>query len=171
MRGSVYQGTTLVVPFGREKSASPRRGRKKMTKLWIAVLVVLASLPAFAGQPESLDALKARAAAAPQKEQVELFTRIAEYQLQVADAAYSDGNVQQAEAALHDIADYGVKAAHASAQTGKRMKPTEIALRKISNRLEVIRKALNVDDRPAVASALEQLEQARTELLNRMFRK
>ncbi len=142
-----------------------------MTNKLLLFLFVLLSLPVLAGQPESLDALKARAAAAPPKEQVELFTRIAEYQLQAADKAYSDGNVQQAAAALHDVADYGVKAARASAQTGKKMKHTEIALRKISSRLEVIRKTLNVDDRPAVVSVLEQLEEARTELLNRMFRK
>jgi hypothetical protein len=102
---------------------------------------------------------------------VELLTEVAERQLQTADKAYSDGDVRQAQAALNDVTEYGVKAAQVSAQTGKKMKHTEIALRKISNRLEVIRKTLNVDDRPPVASAVEKLEQARTELLNRMFRK
>ncbi len=140
-------------------------------KTLLSFLLILLTLPAFADKPESIDSLKARAAAAPANDQVKLFTKIAERQLQELDKAYTDGNVQQAEAALRDISDYGVRAAHASSETGKHMKHTEIALRKISNRLDDIRKTLNVDDRPAVASAVERLEQARSELLNRMFRK
>jgi hypothetical protein len=139
-------------------------------KLFLAIFVLL-SIAAFADKAETIDALKARAATARDKEQVELLTKVAERQLQSADKAYNDGDVQQAQAALNDVSDYGVKAAQASAESGKKMKHTEIALRKISTRLESIRKTLSVDDRPAVASAIEKLEQARTELLNRMFRK
>lgn len=142
-----------------------------MTRKLLLFICVLLAIPAFADKPESIESLKARAATARDKQQVELFTKIAERQLQEADKAYDDGNVQQAEAALNDVRDYGVKAAQVSAQTGKKMKHTEIALRKISTRLEVIRKTLSVDDRPPVVAALEKLEQARTELLNRMFRK
>jgi hypothetical protein len=142
-----------------------------MTSKILLLICVLLSITAFAEEPESIADLKARAAAAHNKEQVELFTKIAERQLQAVDKAYNDGNVQQAEEALNDVRDYGVKAAQASGETGKKMKHTEIALRKISTRLEVIRKTLSVDDRPAVAAALEKLEQARTELLTRMFKK
>ena len=51
------------------------------------------------------------------------------------------------------------------------MKQTEIAMRKMSRRLEAIRKTLEVDDRPPVGEAIQKLESARSELLNRMFRK
>lgn len=135
------------------------------------MVLLLLSLSAFADKPESIDALKTRAAAARDKEQVDLLTKVAERQLQTADKAYNDGDVQQAQAAVNDVSEYGVKAAQVSAETGKKMKHTEIALRKISTRLEVIRKTLTLDDRPPVASAIEKLEQARSELLNRMFRK
>jgi hypothetical protein len=37
--------------------------------------------------------------------------------------------------------------------------------------MESIRKTLEVDDRPAVAEAIQKIENARSELLNRMFRK
>lgn len=141
-----------------------------MRKPFLLVLLLL-SLSAFADKPESIDALKTRAAAARDKEQVDLLTKVAERQLQTADKAYNDGDVQQAQAAVNDVSEYGVKAAQVSAETGKKMKHTEIALRKISTRLEVIRKTLTLDDRPPVASAIEKLEQARSELLNRMFRK
>lgn len=142
------------------------------TRPWFLFLLVVLSLPAFAGEPESIEALKARAAAAHEpKQQVELFTKLVERQLKAAEKAYSDGAIPQARAALDDVVEYGVKAAQTSAASGKKMKHTEITLRKISARLEDIRRTLNLDDRPPVAAAVDKLEQARTDLLNRMFRK
>jgi hypothetical protein len=141
-----------------------------MRKPLIMVLVLL-SASALADKQESVEALKARAEKAHPKEQVELYTKIAERQLEALDKAYNGGAMQQAQAALADVVHYGVKAAQVSSQTGKRMKNTEIAMRKISTRLEAIRRTLDTDDRPPVGDAIQKLEAARTELLNRMFRK
>lgn len=141
-----------------------------MKKLLI-IVVVLLSVAALADKQESLDSLKARADKANPKEQVELFTRIAEHQLDTLDKAYNGGTAQDAQSALADVVTYGVKAAEASGQTGKHMKHTEIAMRKMSARLEAIRKTLDVDDRQPVADGIQKLEGARNELLNRMFRK
>jgi hypothetical protein len=141
-----------------------------MKKLLIVVLVLLSAL-ALADKEEPVESLKARAEQAHPKDQVELCTRIAERQLDALDKAYNDGTVQEAQAALSDVVRYGVKAAQVSGETGKRMKNTEIAMRKMSLRLEAIRKTLDIDDRPPVGEAIQQLEAARTELLNRMFRK
>ncbi len=140
-----------------------------MKKVLIVVLVFLAAL-AWA-EKESVDALKARAEKSHPKEQVELYTEIAERQLDALDKAYNGGTVQQAQSALADVVQYGVKAADLSGETRKKMKHTEIALRKMTGRLENIRKTLDVDDRPPVAEAIQKLEAARTELLNRMFSK
>lgn len=139
----------------------------------IVAILILALLPLGlrADKPETIESLKARADAAEGKLQVELCTKVAEQQLKTADAAYTAGNSAQAQAALADILSYGVKAAKVSAATGKRMKQTEIALRRIDERLEAIRKSLDTDDRPPVADAVQKLEAARTELLNAMFRK
>ena len=142
-----------------------------MKKLLIIVVVLLSALAWASGQQESIEALKARADQAPPKDQVELFTHIAERQLDSLDKAYNGGTVREAQAALADVVTYGVKAAQVSSATGKRMKQTEIAMRKISSRLEAIRKTLDVDDRPPLADAIQRIETARTELLNRMFRK
>jgi hypothetical protein len=141
-----------------------------MKKLSIVVLVLLSAL-ALADKQESVESLKARARNAQPKDQVELCTRIAERQLEALDKAYNGGTAKDAQAALSDVVSYGVKAAQASSETGKRMKNTEIAMRKMSLRLEAIRKTLDIDDRPPVGEAIQKLETARTELLNRMFRK
>ncbi len=140
-----------------------------MKRLLILVLALLSV--AASADKESIDSLKARAERASAKEQVELYTQIAERQVDALDKAYNGGTVQEAQFALADVVTYGVKAADLSGQTGKKMKHTEIALRKMSGRLESIRKSLDVDDRPPVADAIQKLETARTELLNRMFSK
>ncbi|MBZ5569786.1 MAG: hypothetical protein LAN64_18310 [Acidobacteriia bacterium] len=141
-----------------------------MKKLPI-IVVVLLSAAVLAGTQESVDSLKARADKAHPKQQAELCTKIAERQLDAFDKAYNGGTVKEAQEALGDVVTYGVQAAKVSSESGKRMKQTEIALRKISGRLEAIRKTLDVDDRPPVAGAIQKLEAARNELLNRMFRK
>ena len=135
----------------------------------LALVVVLAGV--VLADTESVDSLKAQVDRASPKDQVELCTKIAERQLDVLGKAYNDGNVQQARAVLADVVAYGVRASEQSAQTGKRMKQTEISMRKISARLEGIRKSLDLDERGPVGDAINKLETARTELLNRMFRK
>ena len=142
-----------------------------MKKLWIIVVVLLSALAWASDKQESIESLKARTSQAQPKEQVELYTRIAERQLNAFDKAYNGGTVKEAQEALADVVTYGVKAAQVSSATGKRMKQTEIAMRKIAGRLEAIRKTLEVDDRPPLADAVQKLETARSELLNRMFRK
>jgi hypothetical protein len=141
-----------------------------MKKLLITVLLLFSAL-ASADKQESVDALKARVQNLHPREQVELYTKIAERQVDALDRAYNGGTEKDAQAALTDVVNYGVKAAQVSSETGKRMKNTEIAIRKISLRLEAIRKTLDIDDRAPVGEAIQKLEAARTELLNRMFRK
>ncbi len=142
-----------------------------MKKLTVTVvLLVLACRPAAADK-ENLQQLKARAATAGGGKQVELFTRIAEIQVEELDRAYDEGQAEEARAALADVQEYGVKAARTSEATGKRMKQTEIAIRRIAKKLDEIRKTLAVDERPPVNTAIEQLENARTALLHSMFAK
>lgn len=142
-----------------------------MKKTFLILAVLLAAVAWASDKQESVDSLKARVEKTPPKEQVELLLRITERQVEAMDKAYTEGNIEVAQAALADVQKYGVEAANTSAQSGKRMKQTEIALRKMALRMESIRKTLEVDDRPPVAEAIQKIENARSELLNRMFRK
>ncbi len=137
--------------------------------VWLGMLLLPAL--AFADKNESVDALKARLKMTSGGDHVVLCTKIAERQLEAVDKAYTDGDLQNAQAALSDVVTYGVQAARSAGETGKKMKHTEIAMRRMSIRLEGIRRSLSVDDRPPVATAIEKLEAARTELLNQMFKK
>ena len=142
-----------------------------MKNFWVITVVLLSAFALASSKQESIESLKQRADRANPKDQVELCTHIAERQLDALDKAYIDGNIAQARTALADVQGYGVKAAEMSRKTGKRMKQTEIALRKMTGRLEAIRKTLEVDDRPPVGEAVQKLESARSELLTSMFKK
>ncbi len=133
-------------------------------------LIVAATLATASDKKDTLEQLKARAETAAGKHEIELSVEIADRQLKATDEAYSAGDVDKAQAALNDVVEYGVRAAKEATNTGKRMKQTEIALRKISDRLDEIGKSVDVDSRPPVKEAIRKLEAARNDLLFRMFK-
>jgi hypothetical protein len=144
---------------------------EKMMRVLATILVLVASAASFAGDKnDTLEQLKAKAESAEGKHQVELLIEIAERQSKAADELFSAGNLEQGHAAIDDVANYGVRAAKQATNSGKRMKQTEIALRKIADRLDTISKAVEVDERPPVKEAIRKLEAARNDLLFRMFK-
>ena len=134
------------------------------------MLLLITLAAAASDKKDTLEQLKARAETAGGKHEIALSVEIAERQLKATDDAYSAGNVDQAQAALADVVEYGVRAASEATNTGKRMKQTEIALRKISDRLDNIAKSVDLDSRPPVEEARRKLEGARNDLLFRMFK-
>ena len=54
-------------------------------------------------------------------------------------------------------------------KTGKHLKKTEIAMRKIVSHLGEMKHAATVEDQPTIQDAIDRLEKVRTDLLNRMF--
>ena len=142
-----------------------------MKHLPFLLVVVLTAATLHGYDKESVDALKARAAAAEGKKQVELLVKVAQRQLKATDELYSAGKPEEARATLKDVVDYGTRACQAASETGERMKKTEIAVRKIAHRLEEIRKAVPFAERPPLAAAVNELEKAHDDLLRRMFKK
>ena len=136
--------------------------------LAMSLVALLTGLPAW-GQ-NSVELLKEQAEKADGKKEISLSVKIAEQQLKAANAAYDNGKTEEALEAVQDVLEYSTRAAKESTETGKKMKHTEIALRKIADKLEDIRKSLAVDDRPPVAEAIRKIEAARNDLLFRMFK-
>jgi soluble cytochrome b562 len=136
----------------------------------IAVLLA-ASLAALAGKEETLEQLKARAESARPEERPGLYTEIARRQVEAADQLYAAGKVDAARAAVGDVAAYSEKARDSSVRTGKRLKQTEIGVRKMAVRLRDIKRTLAFEDQAPVQAAIDHLEQLRTDLLSRMFGK
>jgi hypothetical protein len=100
-----------------------------------------------------------------------LYVEIAQAQLTAAVEGYKAGKTEQARAAVDDVVLYAGKARDASIQSGKRLKNTEIGVRKMAEKLRDLRRTLNFDDQAPVQKAADQLESMRSELLSRMFSK
>src|ERR1041385_2219071 len=103
-------------------------------RVLVTIFVLVAAATSLASDKnDTLEQLKAKAETAEGKHQIELLTEIAERQSKAADEAYNAGNLEQAHAAIDDVAEYGVRAAKEATNTGKRMKQTEIARRKTAD--------------------------------------
>ena len=104
------------------------------------------------------------------KDRVELAMVIVERQYDAADKAYAAGKTDEGQKDLADVEQYGVLAAQEAAKSRERMKKTEIALRKIEDRLDNLAKSVDLDYRAAVRDTLNKLEKARNALLMKMFK-
>ena len=139
---------------------------------WTASILAVALLAGIAGalpNQSSVDELKARLQNAKPDERVTLSLEIAERQVASADQLYRDGKPEEAEAAIKDVVTYAEQAG--KNVSGRHMKNTEIAMRKMSHRLGDIKRTVAFENQATVQSAIDSLEKIRTSLLNRMFGK
>jgi len=139
-------------------------------RLTVAV-VLLATSWAVASKDLSLQELEAKAEAAHPEDRPQLYVEIAERQLGAASESYKTGEVEKAREAVNDIVLYSGKARDASIQSGKKLKNTEISVRKMALKLRDLRRTLNFEEQAPVQAAADQLESIRSELLAHMFRK
>jgi len=134
------------------------------------VVVLLFLLNALGqGSEQTAADLKARADAAQGADRATLSLEYAHRQLEDANTRYTQGEVDQAEAEIEEVVAYPHRAADAASASGKRLKQTEIELRKLEHRMRDIGHSLNIDDRPPVEKAVQELEQVRADLLARMW--
>jgi len=140
-------------------------------KLRLLMVFVLLSLAAAAGLSDKLSGLKTRAQAAPPADQARLFIDIARMQFEAAKTAYDSGKAPQAQAALTELSTAADRASQAAIQSRKRLKNTEIDIRKLTEHLKNLKPTVSVDDRVPVQQAIDHLEKLRTELMTQMFAK
>jgi len=137
----------------------------------LLTLAILAVPTLSAAKDESIPQLITRAESARLEDRPQIYAEIAELQLRNADQLYNQGKADEAEAAIKDVVAYSDKAADAATKSGKKLKNTEIAVRKMAEKLRDIKRSLSFDDQPPVQTAIEHLEALRTDLLNHMFGK
>jgi hypothetical protein len=141
------------------------------TQSFILVLAVAVSAGWAVPDKASVEELKTRAANTKPEDRGNLCLQIAERQVTAADKLYRDGKVEEAQAAVQDVVSYSRQAGDAAGQSGRHVKNTEIALRKMAHRLTDIKHTLAAQDQTPVQTAIDTLEKVRTDLLNRMFGK
>ncbi|HTE89694.1 MAG TPA: hypothetical protein VK639_12100 [Terriglobales bacterium] len=142
-------------------------------RIRIIILAVFfaSSLVAFTHKEETLAELITRAESSKLDDRPRLYTEIARRQVKAADQLYAAGKPEEARAAVRDVVEYSDKASDAATQSGKKLKDTEIAVRKMVARLRDINRTLAFEDQASVEEAVNHLEQVRTQLLSQMFGK
>ena len=132
-----------------------------------ALVLLLCSLGV--AKTETAADLKTRADNAHGADQAKLCVEFAQAELEQANALFTAGDVEQAQSAVGTVMEYVRKGASAAKSSGKRLKQTEIELRKLQKRMKDIAESLNIDDRPAVLKSVDEIEQVRAGLLMAMF--
>ena len=143
-----------------------------MRKLTITLTLLLVAAGAlWCADKDSIADLKARAEKESGNKQIELYLEVAKRQIELSDQLYTAGDVEKAKACVLDATEAAVRAGRLSLDTGKRLKQTEIALRKLGERMEAIRRTLSLDDRPVLQDSENNVEVVRSKLLDRMFKR
>ena len=140
-------------------------------RVTITIVVLACVFTATAAKQETLQELVARADAARVEDRPALYIEAAERQIKAADDLYTAGKVEDARLAVADVVTYSQKAADAAIQSHKRLKDTEIAIRKMAAKLRDIKRTFNFDDQPPAQDAADHMEKLRTDLLSHMFGK
>src|ERR1700693_1600011 len=140
-------------------------------RVTLFMLVAAISLAVFARTDETLQQMIARADSAPPGERPALYIHIAREQADAADKAYQAGNAYAGNDPTIDVVTYAGNATDSATSTGKRLKDTEIAVRKMAEKFHDVKHNLPFDDQAPVQEAIDKLEKMRTEMLSAMFGK
>lgn len=137
---------------------------------WFLILALVLLVSGLAlSKTESLPELKAHADNAHGGDEAKWSIEYAQAELEHANDLFTQGDVDQAQSAVSSVMDYVRKGTSAAKSSGKRLKQTEIELRKLEKRMKDIAESLNLDDRPPVLQSVDEIEQLRAGLLAAMF--
>ncbi len=145
--------------------------RNAIAPVILAAGLLCAAPAVSAADKPSVQELRARADAAQGADCAQVCMEAAEGLVQTADEFFTSGDVEKAQAAMNDAVQYARKATDGSIKSGKRQKKTEIALRRLSKKMQGIDQTLAVDDRPEVEKSIAAVEKMRTDLLMSLFSK
>lgn len=135
----------------------------------LSILIFLLLALAVHAEDKTLDQLKAEAEHADGGQQAKLLAEVAERLVSVADKQFTDGESVKGHATVQEILQYATRAHDVVIQTKKKMKDTEIRLRRCHHALENMRRTLAAEDRPAVEAVEKKLEQLSEDVLEAMF--
>ena len=137
----------------------------------LILLLGIAEAEAKVAKTETLAAAKAEAEATRPEECVRICIDLAQRELDVAKAQYSQGNSGAAKAELQAMTAHAEKSCEGAIATHKREKQLEIELRQISHRLGDLKRTVPFEDQSGVQTVMDQIEKLRSRLLEAMFGK
>ena len=97
------------------------------------------------------------------------YAEVVRAEIELANAQYTAGDNDKALATVKELVEYTQKTVDAANTTHHDLKDAEINLRKAEYRLNDVLHTLDAEDQPPLKKALEQIEEARKDLLALMF--
>ncbi|MGC2560524.1 MAG: hypothetical protein WA389_16975 [Terriglobales bacterium] len=137
----------------------------------VAALLAAFLASSMAAKEQTLDELKARLSSTSVGGRPQICLQIAERQLDDADKLYSAFDSEKAEVALADVVTFSELARDYSIQSHKHQKQTEIAVRKMTRKLNDLKHVVSRDQEAVVQNAIDRLQRVRDDLLLAMFPK
>ena len=142
------------------------------------ILLSALSIPARAaslrqGIPDEamLASLEQRAAQAPANEQCYLYARLVHEMIEYSASRYASGDVKKATGMLQSTKQFIHKIRIVLTRNSKKLKDTQILLRRTAFRLTELLHSSNYEDRPLVQEMLAQLNQIQDDAMMQVFRK
>jgi hypothetical protein len=137
----------------------------------VAALLAVFSASPMAAKEQTLDELKARLSSASVGDRPQICLQIAERQLDDADKFYTAFDSEKAQVSLTDVVTFSELARDYSIQSHKHQKQTEIAVRKMTRKLNDLKHVVSREEQVAVQNAIDRLQRVRDDLLLAMFPK
>jgi hypothetical protein len=136
-----------------------------MRRTYSILVVLLLAAPLLAQTVEQLKAEADRAGSNQAKASAE----VAEQLVPMADKQFSEGQSVIGHQTVEEILKYATQARDLAVKNRKKMKETEIHLRRCRYALENMRRTLAAEDRPPVEAVEKKLEQFGEDILEAMF--
>ena len=146
-----------------------RRTYRKPGLIALAIFLFAIVFCAIGAADDTIASLKARLEHTNGEERPGLCVRIAQLDEREANRLYADGKIEDARATVEEIAIYFEKARDAAIEAKAHLKNVEIDARKMSAKLNDLKRTLAFEDQAPVGQAIKRIEDVRTALLQDMF--
>jgi hypothetical protein len=121
--------------------------------------------------PPTVEELKARVNSASVADRPPLCVQIAERQLEATDKLYAAVETEKAQATLADVVAFSEEARDFAIQSHKHQKQIEIAVRRMTRKLNDIKRTVSREEQVPLDNAIDHLQRVRDDLLTAMFPK
>lgn len=120
---------------------------------------------------DRIEQLKAKADSASDHDKCYAYAELIAELVRRVDEQSSANDIDHALETSKQIPDYADRCKEAATKSKHKLKNSEIVLRKAERRLDDIAHTLSVTDQPVLKSAVDHIEQARTQILLEMFKR
>lgn len=135
----------------------------------IVIILVLVLAGASLNAQQSMDQLRAKMESSKGGAKAKFAMEIAARQVEEANAAFEAGQTDRGHQLVREATDLVQQAGNDALEANKKVKDTEISVRKLGKRLEGIQRTVNFDDQDQFDESLQIINTVRNKLLDRMF--